>query len=95
MIKTEFKEISNRMYQVAHEKAYSIESKDNIVSTQYIGSIIQGNIIYDYYIDDNGNYWYGNRAIDEDGCIITMDKHIFGRSLKTRSYRNYITHERK
>ncbi len=46
----------------------------------YIGSEIKDNgRVYDYYVDDQGRYWYRNRIRLPNSQIVTMEQHIFGR----------------
>lgn len=46
---------------------------------QYIGSrIMDSGYVYDYYMDEQGRYWYRNRMRLPNGQIISMEKHLFG-----------------
>ena len=49
-------------------------------SVDYIGSRTEGNIVYDYYRDSAGAFWYQNRAI-VNGEIVSMEQYIFGHEV--------------
>lgn len=67
------------------DKAYSYESRagwdaDNL-STKYVGSVRNGNRIYNIFVDTNGNYWYKTHIDTEDG-IVSEYEAIFGHKEK-------------
>lgn len=89
-MKEEYREMSADLLALAHGKAWSIESMEAHEaggrSVDYIGSRTEGNIVYDYYRDSTGEFWFKNRAI-VNGEIVSMEKYIFGHevSKKTRA----------
>lgn len=80
-MKEGYREISDNLFALAHSKAWSIENMEaheaGERSVEYIGSRMEGNIVYDYYRDSTGAFWYKNRAI-VNGEIVSMEKYIFG-----------------
>ena len=86
--KVEFFRISEEVKAVAHGSAWSIENMEAHGAAgrqvEYIGSEVCGNLIYDYYIDSNGEYWYKNRAI-VDNQIVSMEMYLFGKEIRNRS----------
>jgi len=80
-----YKKINVELLKVAESAAWSIENMEahgaEGRNVEYVGSHAKGNIIYDYYQDNTGAWWFGNRGII-DGCIVSMDVLIFGRSIK-------------
>lgn len=85
MLGQEYKEISPELLKQAYGNAYSIENMEAHGAAgrriDYKGSRRAGNIIYDYYRDDTGAWWYENRAV-VNGCIVSMEVYIFGKDLK-------------
>lgn len=60
---------------------------------QYIGSDIssyndsgKGRLIYDYYRDTAGTFWYKNRVLLPNGEIVSMEQHIFGKEIRKEKY---------
>ena len=90
----EFKPISENLLRVAHQEAYSIENMAGHEAeerkTEYIGSNIIGDIVWDYYMDNAGDYWYSKRAI-VDGQIVSFEEFLFGHKIKKRRYN--VCHE--
>lgn len=89
-MKEEYREISDDLLALAHGNAWSIENMEaheaGRRSVDYIGSRTEGDIVYDYYRDSAGAFWFRNRAI-MNGEIVSMEKYIFGHevSRKTRA----------
>lgn len=52
---------------------------------EYIGSLLQGNRIYDYYEDDEGGYWFENRMYLPNGTAVPEEEYIFGRRRKRKT----------
>lgn len=92
MLSQEYKEISPELLEQAHKNAYSIENMEAHEaegrSTEYIGSHREGSIIYDYYRDNAGAWWYQNRGVI-DGRIVSMEVYIFGRDIKRERARRW------
>lgn len=45
----------------------------------YIGSIIRDTgYVFDYFVDEQGRYWYRNRMRLPNGQIVSMEKYLFG-----------------
>lgn len=80
-----YKEISPALLEQAYSNARSIESMATYGmesnSAEYVGSTYKGNIVYDYYRDKAGGWWYKTRGII-DGRIVEMEVYIFGRDIK-------------
>lgn len=56
-------------------KAYGVDG----LETKYIGSeITDGGRVYDYWIDEQGRYWYETRMRLPNGQIVSMEKYLFG-----------------
>lgn len=62
---------------------------------EYIGSAIssyldkdrrKGKLIFDYYKDTAGAYWFKNRVLLSSGEIVSMERYIFGREIKKEKY---------
>ena len=48
-------------------------------STEYIGSVTaKDNVVFDFYKDTEGDYWYRTRKRLESGEIVSMDMYLFG-----------------
>lgn len=45
----------------------------------------KGRLIFDYYEDSKGDYWYKTRALLPNGSLVSMDVYIFGKRLNHRS----------
>ena len=41
----------------------------------------KGRLLFDYYEDDKGAYWYKTRALLPGENIVSMEVYIFGREL--------------
>lgn len=93
-----YQEIDSELLKRVKADAWSIESMEGHGAggreVTYIGSEINGYLdneqqkgllIYDYYQDDEGDYWFKNRALLPDGRIVSMEYYIFGRKLKKYS----------
>ncbi|MDR0947895.1 MAG: hypothetical protein LBM69_00075 [Lachnospiraceae bacterium] len=83
------------------KSAWSIESRAAHgaagVSVHYIGSEISGTLddgmgrlIFDYYKDNTGAYWFKNRALLRSGEIASMEYYIFGHEIRP-TYRRAVT----
>lgn len=97
-----YKQIDPELLQVINGDVWSIESMAahgaGGLSVEYIGSRIsgyldndkkKGKIIFDYYRDTAGAYWFKNRALLPSGEIVSMDVYIFGREIrKEKTYRS-------
>ena len=84
MNKKEYKEIPPALLEKIKGEVWSIESMAGHGAegrpVNYVGSTREGNIIHDYYEDNQGKYWYQNRAI-VNGCIVSMEVYIFGKEI--------------
>ena len=91
-MKGEYKEISADLLALARGNAWSIENMEaheaGRRSVDYIGSRTEGNIVYDYYRDSAGAFWYKNRAII-NGEIVSMEKYIFGHEVSRNRARKW------
>lgn len=97
----EYKEIAPELLERVKGNAWSIESMEGHgsgeLSVTYIGSRISkspetdGGIIFDYYQDSEGVYWFRNRKLLENGMAVSMEFHIFGKELKN----NYRIRQKK
>lgn len=55
-------------------------------NTTYIGSRIENRgLIWDYWVDTSGAYWYSHRWREPNGKIISMEEHLFSNKYKKRS----------
>ena len=84
MVNQEYAEIPRPELERINGNAWSIESRqadEECSEIFYLGSTRKGNIIRDYYIDSQGQYWYRNRAV-VDGCIVSMEVYIFGKDAR-------------
>lgn len=101
MIKEEYKEINPELLELAHGSAWSIESMDTHDAggrgVTYIGSKTSGyldndsrngKVIFDYYVDTAGVYWFKNRALLPSGEIVSMERYIFGREVTRKRGHN-------
>ena len=61
----------------------------------YIGSSIsgyldndsrKGRLLFDYYRDTAGAFWFKNRALLPNGEIINMEQYIFGKEIRKEKY---------
>lgn len=84
--------ISDELLELARADAWSIECMEAHGAAgrqvDYIGSRIEKNIIYDYYRDTAGKFWYGKRAV-VNGQVVSMEEYIFGHKVirKSRAYK--------
>lgn len=62
---------------------------------QYIGSSIsgyldndsrKGRLLFDYYRDTTGAFWFKNRALLPNGDIVNMEQFIFGKEIRKEKY---------
>lgn len=87
-----YKEISPDLLEQAYSNARSIESMKTYGmeshSAEYVGSTYKGNIVYDYYRDKTGGWWYNTRAV-MNGRIVDMEVYIFGRDIKKERVRHW------
>ncbi|NBH28451.1 hypothetical protein D3Z60_22525 [Lachnospiraceae bacterium] len=67
--------------------AWSYESRDGWeageLSTEFVGTVQQGNRFYDIYVDIAGNYWYTVRIMTQRGIFPEYEA-IFGHSERER-----------
>lgn len=98
MKRQEFREISPELLQIAYNSAWSIENMETHGagerSVEYIGSKLSGcmenkggKLIYDYYRDSAGGYWYKNRVLIPSGDIVSMEIYLFGHELRKKRKR--------
>lgn len=79
------------MEKLAYGEAWSIESMEAHGAAgravTYIGSRVRGyldndsrngQLIFDYYRDSAGAWWFENRALLPSGEIVTMEMYLFG-----------------
>lgn len=82
-----YKEIPTEQLKIMAGDAWSIENMDahgaGGRTVEYIGSRIANCTVYDYYKDSTGGFWFKNRALLPTGEIISMERRIFGRELKS------------
>lgn len=87
----EFREISPELERVAYKEAWNIESMEAHGAggrgVTYIGSKVSGaldgderngRLVFDYYRDTAGAWWFENRALLPSGDIVSMDMYLFG-----------------
>ena len=98
----EFKQISPEVLQIAQSTAWSLDNMDAHGAggreVEYLGSQVngfldndqrKGMLVFDYYQDNTGAYWFKNRAMLPGGAIVSMDFYLFGRKPdRTRSRRH-------
>lgn len=90
-----YKQIDPELLQAINGDAWSIENMAAHGASgrgvEYIGSSIsgyldndkaKGSLVYDYYRDTAGAYWFKNRALLPSGEIVSMDMYIFGREIR-------------
>jgi hypothetical protein len=98
----DFIALSPNKVQDIRKNAWSIENRaaHGAIggSVNYIGSEISGNLsdgkgrmIFDYYRDDAGDYWFKNRALLQSGEIVSMEVYIFGHEIRP-TYRRTKTY---
>ena len=87
-MKEEYREISGDLLERVRGNAWSIENMEAHEaggrSVDYIGSRTEGNIVYDYYQDSAGAFWFRNRAI-VNGEIVSMEEYIFGHEVRRKN----------
>ena len=87
-MKEEYREISGDLLERVRGNAWSIENMEAHEaggrSVDYIGSRTEGNIVYDYYQDSAGAFWFRNRAI-VNGEIVSMEQYIFGPEVSRKN----------
>lgn len=78
-----FVEIEEKIYQTAHENAWSVEcmaghdAADR--SLEYIGSrILPNDYVYDFFQDSDGGWWYQTRKGLREIGIVDIETVIFG-----------------
>lgn len=83
-----YKEIDKDMLERIKGNAWSIESRNEDEEggrdKEYMGSQITGHMVFDYYKDPAGSYWYGTRAQLLTGEIVSMEVYIFGHELRRK-----------
>lgn len=89
----ELREISSKLLESVKEEAWSIENIEAHGAAgrelEYIGSRECGSIIYDYFKDAEGCYWYKTRAKTLAGEIVSIEIYIFGHEVESRKkYKN-------
>ena len=91
-MKSQYKVIAPEVLEQAQRNAWSIENMaahgaaDRTI--EYVGSSRKGKVIYDYYRDSTGAWWYGNRGI-VDGHIVSMEVYIFGKEIQKERIRKW------
>ena len=88
----EFKQIAPDELEIAYRNAWSLECMEAHGAggrdVEYVGSQAggpldgerkNGTVIFDYYRDAEGGYWYQTRAWLPDRGIVSMDNYIFDR----------------
>lgn len=74
---------------IARSQAYSMENMEAHEAAgrdvAYIGSLVEGSRIYDYYKDEAGAYWYKNRIYLPDGTTATEEDYVFNRRRRRRA----------
>lgn len=91
-MKEVYKEIPQELLEQTKGKTWSIENMaahdaaDRPV--EYIGSRREGNLLYDYYRDSAGAFWFKNRAV-VNGEIVSMERYIFGREIAKKNKRTW------
>lgn len=103
-MKEEYKEIPPALLKIAYSSAWSIECMEAHNSAgrkvEYIGSGLGGYLdgkkesgtrIYDYYRDNEGAFWFKNRAMLPSGEIVSMERYLFKRegAERKRRYRQF------
>lgn len=86
MTNQEYKELSPELReQLKGRDVWSIESMSGHEAAgrtvEYVGSTkLGGHLLRDYYRDNTGAWWYGNRAM-VDGTVMSMEAYIFGKEI--------------
>ena len=92
-MKEEYREIDPELLELINGNAWSIENMEaheaGERSTTYIGSRTIGNIIFDYYRDSAGSFWFQNRVLLPSGEIVSMERYIFGHEIRKITYSRY------
>ena len=99
-MKEEYRAIDLELLPAAYGDAWSIESMAAHGAVgrgvEYIGSSISGyldndkrngKLMFDYYRDTAGAYWFENRALLPNGEIVSMERYIFGREIRKEKYK--------
>lgn len=108
MKKRKFKRISPKLLETAREKAWSMKSMEahgaGNRKIKYIGSHISGsldrsgsdggNLVFDYYQDDLGEYWFENRVELASGDIVSVDMYLFGYETEKKKKRKRYSWQR-
>lgn len=88
----QYKEIGKELLNAIKGQVWSIENMEGHDagerSTEYIGSKVTGNKVYDYFRDSFGAYWYGTRAIVENQ-IVSTEMRIFGHEIRKERRRKW------
>lgn len=96
-MKEAYKEIPPESLRAIEGNAWSVENMEahgaSERSLEYIGSRTTNGIIYDYYEDNMGEFWYDNWAMLPTGEIVSMERRIFGREIKR--FGNYRSRKTK
>lgn len=92
-----FMQISPEVLPIAKSNAWSLDNMDAHEAggrvVEYIGSQVsgfldndqhKGKLIFDYYQDNTGAYWFKNRAMLPSGAIVSMDFYLFGKESKRK-----------
>lgn len=89
----EYKEIPMELLEKVCTNVWSMENMEahgaGNRGVTYIGSRISGNLdnerngkmIFDYFRDTKGDYWFKNRALLPSGEIVSMERYLFGREV--------------
>lgn len=76
-------------WSVENMKAHEAEGRE----ITYIGSEVRGlldgdekngRLVFDYYRDTAGGWWFKNRALLPSGKIVSMELYLFGHEIKTK-----------
>lgn len=91
-MKEVYKEIPQELLENTKGNTWSIENMAAHDaagrSVEYIGSRREGNILYDYYRDSAGAFWFKNRAV-VNGEIVSMERYIFGHEMAKKNKRTW------
>lgn len=88
MIRNTYRDINPALYEeTGRTDVQSIESREEgEKDTVYLGSVRNGNHLFDYFEDGNGKTWYGTRVMLESGDIVSQEQSIFGCERKKLQY---------
>lgn len=93
----DYKQISPAIGFEAYKEAWSMENRKAHEAegrgVTYVGSEVRGpldgderngRLVFDYYLDTAGAWWFENRALLPSGKIVSMEMYLFGHEIKAK-----------